>query len=180
MQQIVITHVGGAALAAAKTLALEPEKIVSTKAIGGACEFIYAETIDRRVSPKRYRAANTKTQIDQLIAGTKIDFTVYDLADGTTSVLTVQEKFIEDMVSGSEWINLATQAGVSVRFVEGAWLEKKIFVSGVIGDFATVASTTTTAAPVTTTTTAVPVTTTTTAAVTTTTTAAITTTTTTA
>jgi len=166
MKQIVITHVGGVELTTAKTLAFEPEKIVSTKEVGIACEFVYAETIDRRVSPVVYRAANTKTQIDGYVSGTQIDFTVYDQADGTTSTLTVQEKFVEDMVSGSLWIysTQAAQTGVAVRFTEGAWLEEKIFVSGVLGDFATAAATTTT----------------TTAAVTTTTTAAVTTTTTTA
>jgi hypothetical protein len=165
MQQIVITHVGGAELSAPKTLALEPEKIVSTKSIGAACEFVYAETLDRRVAPKLYRAANTKAQVDAFIDGTQVDFTVYDQADGSTSTLTVQEKYIETMVTGKLWIykTQADQAGVAVEFVEGAWLEKKIFVSGVIGDFSdslvttttstTAAATTTTTAAVTTTTT---------------------------
>jgi len=183
MQQIVITHEGGVELSATKTLGFEAEKIVSTRTVGSACEFVYAETIDRRVSPKVYRAANTKAQVDAFISGTVIDFTVYDQVDGTTSTLTVQAKFIEDMVAGTLRIYTPTpsdQAGVAVRFVDGAWLEKKIFVDGALSDFATAAvTTTTTTAAATTTTTTAAVTTTTTAAVTTTTTAAITTTTTT-
>jgi hypothetical protein len=166
MQQIVITHEGGVALSATKTLAIEPEKIVSTQSIGAACEFVYAETIDRRVSPKKYRAANTKSQVDSMITGTLIDFTVYNEADGSTYALTVQEKFIEDMQAGTLRIYGSTpsnQAGVSVRFVEGAWLEKKIFVDGSLGDFATgITTTTSTLAPTTTTTTAAVTTTTTT------------------
>ena len=156
MQQIVITHIGGAELPAAKTLAIEPEKIVSTKSIGAACEFVYAETLDRRVAPKLYRAANTKAQVDAFVTGTQVDFTVYDQADGTSSTLTVQEKYIENMVTGTLWIysTQADQAGVAVEFVDGAWLEKKIFVSGVIGDFSdALVTTTTTTVPVTTTTT---------------------------
>lgn len=175
MQQIVITHEGSVALVATKTLALEPEKIVSTKSIGAACEFVYAETIDRRVQPKTYRAANTKSQIDGMIAGTKIDFTVYDEADGSTSTLTVQEKYVEDMQSGTLRIYTETpsdQDGVAVRFVEGAWLEERIFVDGTLASFANAVSTTTstTATPTTTTTTAAVTTTTTTTPITTTTT----------
>ena len=155
MQQIVITHIGGAELPSAKTLALEPEKIVSTKSIGTACEFVYAESLDRRVAPKLYRAANTKAQVDAFVTGTQVDFTVYDQSDGSSSTLTVQEKYIKNMEDGTLWIykTQSEQSGVSVEFVDGAWLERSIFVDGVIGDFADAAVTTTTAAVTTTTTT---------------------------
>jgi len=155
MKQIVITHIGGVELTTAKTLAFEPEKIVSTRDRDGACEFVYAETLDRRLSPKVYRGANTKTQIDGYVAGTQIDFDVYVEADGSNYTLTVQEKFVEDMVAGTLWIYSTEvgMAGVSVRFVEGAWVEQKIFVSGALSSLATAALTTTTTAPPTTTTT---------------------------
>ena len=172
MEQIVITHVGGAELAAAKTMAFDSEKIVSTQTISGACQFVYAESEDRRVSPKVYRAANTKAQIDGMISGTKIDFDVYREADGTNYTLTVQEKYVVDMVGGSAFIysSNAGMAGTYVTYTEGAWVERKIFVSGALSAFAAAVSTTTTTTPPTTTTTTAAVTTTTTAAVTTTTT----------
>jgi hypothetical protein len=180
MKQIVITHIGGVELTTAKTIAFEPEKIVSTRERGIACEFVYAETLDRRLSPKVYRAANTKAQIDGYVSGTQIDFDVYIEADGSNYTLTVQEQFVEDMVAGTLWIYSTEtgMAGVTVRFVEGAWVEQKIFVSGALSTLADAALTTTTTATPTTTTTTAAVTTTTTAAVTTTTTAAVTTTTT--
>ena len=186
MKQVVITHKNGVTLTTAVTIAIETEKIVTTRAIaslnvGEVCEFVYAETFDRRHSPITYRAANTKAQIDGLINGTQIDFLVYNQADGTSYTLTVTESYIEEMRTATLWIysTEADQAGVAVRFVEGAWVEEKIFVSGPIANFAAAASTTTTTAPITTTTTTAAATTTTTAAVTTTTTAAVTTTTTT-
>lgn len=155
MKQIVITHVGGVELTTAKTLGFEPEKIVTTRDIDGACEFVYAETLDRRISPKVYRAANTKAQIDGYVTGTQIDFDVYSQTDGSNYTLSVQEKFVEDMEAGTLWIYSieAGMAGVSVRFVEGAWVEEKIFVSGALSSLADAALTTTTTTPVTTTTT---------------------------
>jgi len=168
MEQIVITHVGGAELATAKTMAFDSEKIVSTRDRSGACEFVYAESEDRRVSPKVYRAANTKIQIDFIVSGTTIDFDVYVEADGSNYTLTVQEKYIVDMVGGSAFIysSNAGMAGTFVTYTEGAWVERKIFVSGALSAFAAAVSTTTTTTPptTTTTTTAVPVTTTTTTA----------------
>lgn len=166
MEQIVITHIGGAELAAAKTLAFDSEKIVSTRAIGNTCEFVYAETEDRRKSPVIYRAANYKSQIDGMISGTTIDFDVYREADGTNYTLTVQEKYVVEMEAGTLWIYSTEvgMAGTFVTYTEGAWVERKIFASGALSAFASVVSTTTTTAAVTTTTTTAAATTTTTAA----------------
>ena len=146
MKQVVITHIGGVELAATKTIAIDPENIVATATVDGACEFTYAENDDRRDSPILYRCGNTKAQIDNYVQGTQIDFTVYDQADGSTKTLTVQEKFIEDMEAGTLWIykTQADQTGVEVRFTRGAFLTEKIFVDGSLGDFADAALTTTT------------------------------------
>jgi hypothetical protein len=151
MKQVVITHVNGVELASTKTIAIEPEKIVSTRAIaaldvGEVCDFVYAESLDRTDAPITYRAANTKAQIDGLITGTQIDFLVYNEADASTYTLTVQEIFVEEMKTATLWIysTQADQAGVAVRFVEGAWVEEKIFVSGPLSNFADAALTTTT------------------------------------
>lgn len=153
MQQIVITHIGGAELSATVTLALDPEKIVSTRAVGTACEFVYAESADRRVKPIVYQAANTKAQVDAFITGTKKDLTVYNLADGTTSTLTVQEIFIEQIRESDYYINNTDTSCREVKFRSGSFTQKVIYVSNSLVSLATAAVTTTTAAPVTTTTT---------------------------
>lgn len=181
MKQVVITHENGVALTSTKTIGIEPEKIVTTKAVGSACEFVYAETLDRRVSPKIYRVANEKSQIDGYVTSTQIDADVYNVVDGTTTAMSITEKFIEQVASATEMINGTATSCVQIKFRPGAWIKDIIYASGSIGDFADAAltTTTTTAAATTTTTTAAATTTTTTAEVTTTTTTAAATTTTT-
>jgi hypothetical protein len=172
MQQVVITHINGVQLVDAITLGIEAEKIVSTRQVTGdvgyACEFVYAEAEDRRLKPKVYQAANYKSQIDAFVSGTQIDLTVYNMADGTTSTLTVTEKFIEQIRDTTARINNTDTSCREVKFREGAFVEEVIYVSNSLASLATAlvttttttSTTTTTAAPTTTTT--VPVTTTTT------------------
>lgn len=169
MQQIVITHKNGQALVSAITLGIEAEKIVSTKqvtgSVGYACEFVYAEADDRRLKPIVYQAANYKSQIDAFVSGTQVDLTVYNTADGTTSTLTVTEKFIEQVRDTTARINNTDTSCREVKFREGAFTEKVVYVSNSLVSLATAAvTTTTTAAPTTTTTTAAVTTTTTTVA----------------
>ena len=165
MQHVVITHINGVELVDTITIGIEAEKIVSTRQVTGdvgyACEFVYAEAEDRRLKPKVYQAANYKSQIDAFVSGTQIDLTVYNAADGTTSTLTVTEKFIEQVRDTYAWINGAETACREVKFREGAFTEEVVYVSNSLASLATaLVTTTTTAAPTTTTT--VPVTTTTT------------------
>lgn len=165
MQQIVITHENGVELVETKTVAIEAEKIVSTKAVNGsvglACEFVYAEADDRRLKPIVYQAANYKSQIDAFVSGTQVDLTVYNTADATTSTLTVTENFIEQIRESDIRIGTTDYAVREVKFREGAFTEKVVYVSNSLASLATALVTTTTSTTTTTTTT-VPVTTTTT------------------
>lgn len=166
MQQIVITHKNGQELVDAITLGIEAEKIVSTKqvvgSVGYACEFVYAEADDRRLKPIVYQAANYKSQIDAFVSGTQIDLTVYNMADATTSTLTVTEKFIEQIREANIRIGVTDYACREVKFREGAFTEKVIYVTNSLASLATALVTTTTSTTTTTTSTTAPVTTTTT------------------
>ena len=176
MNQVIVLWENGVELTDSKTIGIDPEKIVATKAIGTACKIWYAETLDRRVKPMEYRVANYKSQIDSYISGTVHDLTVYNMADGTTSTLTVQEDFIEQVRDTTARINNTDTSCREVKFREGAFTQEVIYVSDALSTLATVYATTTTSTT-TTTTTAAPTTTTTAAATTTTTGAAVTTTT---
>ena len=188
MQQIVITKKNGVTLSTSMTVAIDPEKIVRTRADGSACEFIYAESDSRRIPAVKYTAGNTKAQVDAFIAGGVVALTVYaniiggQAVNNTTEAWTVQKKYIEDIVEGYvEVAGTATSCRV-VRINYGAFKIVTIYVTNSLASITdalvtTTTTTTTTAAPTTTTTTAA-ATTTTTAAATTTTTAAATTTTT--
>jgi hypothetical protein len=176
MQQIIITHKNGVELLSTITLALEAEKIVSTRAVGSACEFVYAEADDRRLKPIVYQAANTKAQVDAFVSGTQVDLTVYNTADGTTSTLTVTEKFIEQIRESEYRIGTTDQACREVKFREGAFTQEVVYVSNSLASLSdavvTTTTSTTTTTTSTTTTTAAPTTTTTVPATTTTTTGA--------
>lgn len=165
MQQVVITHKNGQALVETITLALEAEKIVSTKQVTGdvgyACEFVYAEADDRRLKPIVYQAANYKSQIDAFVSGTQVDLTVYNMADATTSTLTVTEKFIEQIRESDINISGTDYSCREVKFRDGAFTEEVVYVSNTLAALATALVTTTTSTTTTSTTT-VPVTTTTT------------------
>ena len=176
MQQIVITHKNGVELVSTITLGIEAEKIVSTKqvtgSVGYACEFVYAEADDRRLKPIVYQAANYKSQIDAFVSGTQVDLTVYNLADATTSTLTVTEKFIEQIRESNIRIGTTDYPCREVKFREGAFTEEVVYVSNSLASLATALVTTTTSTTTTSTTTTTAATTTTTDPVTTTTTTA--------
>jgi len=183
MKQIVITHVDGVALQDNITLALDPDKIIYTESVSGACRFLYTENSDRMVKTRLYRSGNTKTQIDGYISGTLQDFNMYNTlgtiaATATTTVRSVQEKYIEQLRTASITVAGSQTSCVEVTY-RNAFVKEVLFASGVIGDYSDAAlTTTTTTTAATTTTTTAAATTTTTAAATTTTTAAATTTTT--
>lgn len=168
MNQVIVIWENGVELNETKTLGLDPEKIVATEAEGTACRIWYAETTDRRVKPMVYRVANYKSQIDSYITGDTHDLSVYDTADGTTSTLTVQEKYIEQVRDTTARINNSDTSCREVKFREGAFTQEVVYVSDVLSSLATAYATTTTS----TTTTTAAATTTTTAAATTTTSAA--------
>jgi len=178
MNQVIVLWENGVELTESKTIGIDPEKIVATKTVSGACKMWYAETTDRRVKPMEYRVANYKSQIDALISGDVLDLTVYNVADGTTSTLTVQEKFIEQARDTTARINNTDTSCREVIFREGAFTQEVVYVSNALSALATAYATTTTSTTTSTTTTTAAATTTTTAAATTTTTAAATTTTT--
>ena len=164
MQQVRITKKNGVILTEVQTIAIAPERIVSTKADGSFCEFVYELTPDRRIKPDTYTCTNTKTAVDAYISGTKKDLTVYDLALGTTSTLTVQEKYILSIKEAYAVVAGTNTACREVVYNYGSFARKTVYVSNSLASLASaVVTTTTTAAAVTTTTTA-PVTTTTTTA----------------
>lgn len=179
MKQITITQVNGATLVESRTIGIYSENIVSTREVSGLAEIVYAETLDRRIKPETYLTTNTKAVIDGFIAGAKSDLVVYKLVLGGTSVLTVQDKYIRSIKEAQVVVNGTLTACREVKYIEGAFLTKKVYVSNSLASLADpVVTTTTTTAAATTTTTTAAATTTTTAAATTTTTAAATTTTT--
>ncbi len=163
MKQVSVTYRNGIQLPTAETVALEFEKVVTTKNFGfNQCEIVYAGTIDRRVAPISMVVNNHKGQIDGYVTGSQIDLTVYELATGATSTLTVTEKFIEQAVEATMMINNTATACRQVTFRKGAFTQDVIYVSTTLAGIATAALTTTTTTAAITTTTTRPVTTTTT------------------
>lgn len=171
MKQITVTKENGATLVESKTIGIYSENIVSTRDVGGLAEIVYAETLDRRIKPKTYLTTNTKAVIDGFISGAKADLVVYNLVLGGTSVLTVQDKFTTNIKEAQVVVNGTLTACREVKYIEGAFLTKKVYVSNTLASLAdpVVTTTSTTTAATTTTTTAAATTTTTTAAATTTT-----------
>lgn len=164
MQQIVVTQKNGVDLAESQTIGINPENIVTTRDVNGVCEILYAEVLDRRMKPILYLTTNTKAVIDALITGGLKDLTVYDLGLGSTSTLSVANKFFVSAEESVQVIGGAKTACRKVKYVEGAFNVKSIYVSTALASIAdAVVTTTTTTAAATTTTTAAPTTTTTTA-----------------
>jgi len=181
MQQFNVTKSNGVTLTESFTVAINEENIVTTKAdADGNCEIVYASVLDRRIKPESYTVTNTKATVEAAIAGTILALTVYNATDGTTDAVGLQEKYVREVKEAYAMINGTKTACRQVKYTEGAFLTKTVYVSNTLVSLATAIVTTTTTAAPTTTTTAAPTTTTTAAPTTTTTTAAPTTTTTTA
>lgn len=159
MKQIIVTHINGKELTEPLTLGFDPEKIVSTRSVGNACEFVYIESLGDRVSPKTIQCANYKSQIDGYISGNLLDLSVYD-AQGNTGALSIQEKYVELIRDTTIIISGSEQACREIKFRPGSWVEKTIYVSNSMSSLATGALTTTTVAVTTTTTVAITTTTT--------------------
>ena len=169
MKQIIVTHENGTALVESKTVAIYSENIVWTRDVNGICELMYAEKLDRRTKPKIWRCTNTKAVIDSFIDSDKTDLNAYNFNDGpgsaidsTTQVITIQDKFIDKAFESKAMIDGALTACREVKYVEGAFLTKTLYVSDALDTIASPVVTTTTTAAATTTTTTAPVTTTTT------------------
>ena len=154
MKQIIVTHVNGVELAESKTKAIYEENIVWTKDVNGLGELMYASKLDRRVKPEILRTTNTKAVLDGFIAGSKTDFSVYDVVTGDEATLTIQDKYVKEIKEDKTVIANVLTACRSVQYVEGAFLTRTVYVSDTLDSLAdAVVTTTTTTAPVTTTTT---------------------------
>ena len=174
MQQFNATKQNGVTLAESKTIAIYDENIVSVVGDSdGNAEIDYAHVLDRRIKPIKYTVTNTYATVAGLIGSDKLALTVYDVNDGTTSAMTLQQKFAKEIIDTYAMINNTKTACREVTYHWGAFATKKVYVSNSLASLATAVVTTTTTAAPTTTTTAAPTTTTstTTAAATTTTTA---------
>lgn len=190
MIAVTYTHRQGVELVEPVTIAIDPEKIVSTRDRGSYVEIEYGETFDRRRQPITYQLTTDRTTIDALITGTYVGkiylaLTVIWSVDrehrpplGSASyALDLQEKYIVDIRDTYVDINGTKTAARRIEYVPGSFVPVVIFVSDSFANLITdtpaeVTTTTTTATPTTTTTTAAPTTTTTTVAATTTTTEA--------
>ncbi len=176
MQQVSITKENGVTLTEAKTIAIDPEKIVTTKSDSSSnTQIVYAGILDRRIKPMEWTVTNTKATVDGWITGTKLALTTYNPVDGTTYTLGLQSKYVRQIRDTYAQINNTRTACREVMYSFGAFKTVKVYVSNSLASLATAivtTTTTTTAAPTTTTTTAAPTTTTTAAPTTTTTTTA--------
>ena len=182
MQQVIITTLNGQALQSNITEAIDPEKIIRTRAVSGGCEIVYVRRYDRRTPPDVMIIGNTKTQVDAWVTHETIDLTVYvnvvggQAVNNTTETQTIQKSWIKDIIEGYVQVaGVATSCRV-VTWNSGEFSVERIFVtnslasiSDAVATTTTTTTTTTTAAPTTTTTTAAPTTTTTVAPTTTTT-----------
>jgi hypothetical protein len=155
-------------------LAIDPEKIVSTRDRGIYCEIEYGETFDRRRQPITYVLNTDRASIDALIIGNYTDglrlpylelTVIWSLdrehrpAPGHSHYhLDLQEKYIVDIRNVTADINGVLTDCARIEFVPGSFVPVVIFVDGEVDDFITdepveVTTTTTTVAVTTTTTT---------------------------
>jgi hypothetical protein len=180
---VTVTKKQGVEIATPYDLAIDPEKIVSTRVLDGITQLDYAETFDRNRQTITYEVTAAKPNIDATITGdyashTYLALTVYwadnrDLrpfpAITTTYALDMQEKYIVDIQDVPLEIvwkhNKISTTARKVRFVPGAFKEEVIYVTNALHNLVdntpSETTTTTTALPATTTTTEEPVTTTT-------------------
>jgi hypothetical protein len=181
MIQVTVTWRQGVELVEPMTIAIDPEKITATREIDGFAEIDYGECRDRQRSNMVYRLTVNKANIDAQIFGDYntnlthpyLILNVYNLWDGSTYVLDLQESYIVDIREAFYWINGTKTSCRKIEYVPGAFAPVIIYVSNSFASLITTyVTTTTTVAPTTTTTTAPITTTTTTEAVTTTTTTA--------
>lgn len=145
MQQVNVLKVNGVALTEVKTIAINPENIVTTKSdANGYCVAAYAEVIDRRTKPKVLTIATTKATVDAYITGDVHDLTVYDLVSGNTSTLTLQEKFVREMKESKAVVAGTLTACREVKYVDGGFVTKTVYVSNTLVSMAAAAAAITT------------------------------------
>ncbi len=172
---VTVTKKQGVEIATPYDLALDPEKIVSTRILDGVTQIDYAETFDRNRQTITYEVTAAKPNIDATITGeysthTYLALTVYwaenrDLrpfpAISSTYALDMQEKYIvdiQDVEYTIVWKNTKIATTLrKVRFVPGAFKEEVIYVTNNLIDLVdntpSETTTTSTAEPATTTTT---------------------------
>lgn len=191
MISITVTHRDRIELSSQITIAIDPEKIAAVRVLDTYyAEIDYAEAYDRRRQPITYGVTTDRAAILATITGTYdtlanpyLSLDVYDVSDGTTSVMDLQEKYIVDIRDTYAVINGTLTACRRIEYVPGAFVPEIIYVSNayatLVDSTPAAATTTTSTTSTTTTTTTAPTTTTTTAEATTTTTTTVETTTTT-
>jgi hypothetical protein len=136
MKQVTITTRNGLTLPTSVVQAIDPEKIVTTRDAGGVAEIVYGESFDRRNAADTLIVTDSKATIDALVSGDTIDLPVFDLLDGSTSTLTLQDKYNKVMEDSFAVVNGVKTAGVIVNYIEGAFGNKIVFVDS---DLATLA-----------------------------------------
>ena len=146
---VTISHRNGIAFDSPKTIAIDPEKIVSTKDNGAFCVLEYGETYDRRRQPIIYQVTVDRATINALITGTyagKEYLALTVIASNTdiyrpylepNYILDLQEKYIVDIRSTYIWINQTKTACSRIEFVPGAFVPVIIWVSEDIDDLIT-------------------------------------------
>jgi hypothetical protein len=181
MIQVTVTHVQGIELATARTIAIDPEKIVDIRRRGIYTEIDYSESYDRKWKPITYQITAALPNIQAAIQGDWVgkEYLAVTVVWGEPRemrpniwgnyyALDIQQKFIidiEEVYYTEPVAPYRTGLVTKLRFTSSAFLQKVVYVSedlhDLVPDVPSETTTTTTALPATTTTTEEPVTTTT-------------------
>ena len=168
---IEVTHIEGIQLAEHRFLAIDPEKIVTTRDRDGHCELEYGESYVRNRKTVTYEVTANRAAIDATITGaydtnTYLALTVVwaedrehrpTITQELTYALDLQEKYIVDIESVLYYLPGTGKTQLTkLRYIPGSFVPVTIYVSNdinrlVTNDFSET-TTTTTAEAVTTTT----------------------------
>lgn len=153
MIQVTYTKRNLVTLVEPVTIAIDPEKVVSCKDVGGVAVIEYAETHDRQRQPIVYTLTTTSAALLPLIMGNwntvitpYITVTEYNLATAESQLVYIQEKYIVDIrETEMPLANLGVFPFLRIEYCPGAFVPEVIYAANTMDEVIVTALPTTTA-----------------------------------
>lgn len=132
MEQVNIIGKNGVIFDDSYVFAIDSEKIVAIEPLKNqtGTKVIYAEAIESRNNPDILYVEESYASVNNIITGSKIEFDMYDLALGSTSKITIQERFIFQITDSIQMVANTKTSCIKVEFIEGAFYWHTIYCEG--------------------------------------------------
>ena len=132
MEQVNVIGKNGVILEESYIFGIESEKIVATEPLKSqtGTKITYAEAIESRDNPDILYVEESYAAVNGIIAGEKIEFDMYDLALGTTSKITIQDRFLYKITDAITMVANTKTECIKVEFIEGAFYWHTIYCEG--------------------------------------------------